>query len=231
MDVEKALRALYPYAEEYGVARRLPAQGLAAESILEQLRSMSEREDRRWETGKCSGTMYCGDQRHYAFLTEAFGYYGHVNALQRDLCPSMNRLESEIIAMTLDMLHGEAVAEHDPSQRACGSLGFGGTESILNAVLAYRERARAERGVTRPQMIWPDTAHPAFRKAAHLFGLEVVEAPTDRETTQVDVDFVRRAINDDTAVVIASAGNYPYGTIDPIGALSDVVLDSGVGLH
>ena len=231
MDVEKALRALYPYVDEYGVTRRLPEHGRAADSILEQLRSMSTREDRRWENGKCSGTMYCGEHEHYSFLNQAFGCFGHVNALQRDMCPSMNRLESEIIAMTLDLLHGEAVARHDPAQQACGALGFGGTESILNAVLAYRDRARAERGVTRPRMIWPDTAHPAFRKAAHLFGLEVVVAPTDAATTQVDVDFVRRTVDDDTVVVIASAGNYPYGTIDPIGALSDLALEKGVGLH
>lgn len=231
MDVEKALRALYPYAEEFGVTRRLPERGLDEQTILAQLRSMSEREDGRWENGKCSGTMYCGDHEHYAFLNEAFGYFGHVNALQRDMCPSMNRLESEIVAMTLGMLHGEAVARHDPSQQACGALGFGGTESILNAVLAYRERSRIERGVARPQMIWPDTAHPAFHKAAHLFGLEVVVAPTDPVTTQVDVDFVRDAINADTAVVIASAGNYPYGTIDPISELSAVVVEKHTCLH
>ncbi len=231
MDVEKVMRALYPYAEEFGVTRRLPAHGLPAQAVLDQLRSMGEREDRAWEGGQCSGTMYCGDHEHYAVLNEAFASFSHVNALQRDLCPSMNRLESEIIAMTLDLLHGEAVQQVDPRQTACGVLGFGGTESILNAVLGYRERARIERGVQRPQMIWPDTAHPAFRKAAHLFGLDVVVAPTDPVSTQVDVDFVRRSITPDTALVVASAGNYPYGTIDPIAELSQVALEKGVGLH
>jgi glutamate/tyrosine decarboxylase-like PLP-dependent enzyme len=154
-----------------------------------------------------------------------------MNALQRDMCPSMNRFESEIIAMTLDMLHGDAVSARDPSQRACGALGFGGTESILNAMLAYRDHAKAKRGVIRPQMIWPDTAHPAFTKAAHLFGIEVVVAPTDPQTTQVDVDFVRDAVTDQTVVIIGSAGNYPYGTIDPIAALSDIAVERGVGLH
>lgn len=57
MDVEKALRALYPYAEEYGVTQRLPERGLDGETILAQLHSMSEREDGRWEKRKCSGTM------------------------------------------------------------------------------------------------------------------------------------------------------------------------------
>ena len=64
--------------------------------------------------------------------------YYDVNALQRDMCPSMNRMESEIIAATLQMLHGDAVQQHDSRQRACGVLGFGGTESILNAMVGYR---------------------------------------------------------------------------------------------
>jgi len=231
MDVAKVMKLLYPYAEEYGVAHRLPDRGLDAAEILGQLRAMAEREDRTWENGQCSGTMYCGDHAHYDVLNQAFASFSHVNALQRDMCPSMNRLESEIIAMTLDMLHGEAVEQADRTRKACGTLGCGGTESILNAVLAYRERARVERGVTRPQMIWPDTAHPAFHKAAHLFGIEVVVAPTDPLTTQVDVEFVRRAVTNETALIVASAGNYPYGTIDPISDLSAVALEKGVGLH
>ncbi len=231
MDLQALARSLYPYAAEFGVVARLPDEGLGHEAILDQLRSMARREDHAWEGGRCSGTMYCGDHEHYAFLNEVFGLFSHVNALQRDLCLSMNRFESEVIAMTLDMLHGEAVAAHDPKQRACGAMGFGGTESILNAMLAYRDYARAKRGVTRPQMIWPDTAHPAFTKAAHLFGIEVVVAPTDPFTTQVDVDFVRDSVSDDTVVIIGSACNYPYGTIDPIAALSEIALEKGVGLH
>ncbi len=231
MDVEKLLRSLYPYADDYGVTRKFPEKGVDAGNIIQQLQSMAEQEDERWEGGHCSGTMYCGDHLHYDILNKAFALFSHVNALQRDMCPSMSRFESEIIAMTLDMLHGEAVQEHDSSRKACGVLGSGGTESILNSVLAYREKAREERGVTRPEMIWPDTAHPAFRKAAHLFGLDVVVAPTDPVTTQVDVDFVRDHVNSNTAMIIGSAGNYPYGTVDPISNLSDIAVEHGVGLH
>src|SRR5690606_37877228 len=123
-------------------------------------------------------------------------------------------------AMTLEMLHGEAVEQHDSSQKACGAIGAGGTESILNAMLAYRDKARAERGIATPEMMWPVTAHPAFRQAAHIFDIDVIEAPVDPETRLVDVDFVRDAITPNTAVLIGSAGNYPYGTIDPIEKLS-----------
>jgi glutamate/tyrosine decarboxylase-like PLP-dependent enzyme len=47
----------------------------------------------------------------------------------------------------------------------------------------------------------------------------------------VDVDFVRDAITPNTAMIVSSAGNYPYGTIDPIAALSDVALEKDVCLH
>ena len=231
MDFEKMMRALYPYTDEYGVIKEFPEEGISEDVLLEQMRSMSEREDGTWENGKCSGTMYCGDHDHYAFLNQCYARFSHVNALQRDMCPSMSRFESEIIAMTLDMLHGEAVTEHDASQAACGAIGSGGTDSILNAMLGYREKAREERGVSEPEMIWPDTAHPAFHKAAHLFGIQVVTAPTDPVTTLVDVDFVRDNINANTAVIIGSAGNYPYGTIDPIEDLSNLALEHGVGMH
>jgi sphinganine-1-phosphate aldolase len=129
------------------------------------------------------------------------------------------------------MLHGDAVKKHDPKHRACGTIGFGGTESILNAMLAYRERGRAEKRIKRPNIIVPTSAHPAFLKAAHYFGLEVIDAPIDPVSTQVDVDFVRRKINANTVAVIASAGNYPYGTIDPIKELSDLVVERGTWMH
>ena len=188
MNMEELLRALYPYADEYGVIRSFPEKGLGREEILRQIEAMARREDSVWEEGKCSGTMYSGDRDHYAFLNRVFGHFSHVNSIQRDMCLSMNRFESEILAMALDLMHGDAVGEHHPGQKACGSLGAGGTESILNAVLVYRDKAKEERGVTSPKLIMPDTAHAAFVKAGHLFGVEVVKAPVDPDTTRVDLD-------------------------------------------
>lgn len=231
MDVAKLLKALYPYVDEFGIVKKMPEEGMDPAKIVEEIRSMAEREDRSWENGKCSGTMYCGDHEHYAFLNQAFAPFSHVNALQRDICPSMNLFESEIVAMTLDMLHGGAVKEHNPAHKACGVLGSGGTDSIMNAVLAYRDKARAERKVTAPEIVLPDTAHPAFHKGAHLFGIEVKLAPTDPVTTQVKVDAVADLITANTVAIVGSAGNYPYGTIDPIDRLSELAVERKVGLH
>ncbi|HUZ34832.1 MAG TPA: pyridoxal-dependent decarboxylase [Streptosporangiaceae bacterium] len=211
----------------FAVNRRLPQQGRPREEVLAELAAIAREEDAFWEAGKCSGTMYCGDHEHYEFMTEAFGRFAHVNALQRDMCPSMTKFEGEIIAMTLDILSADAATDAAP----VGTVTTGGTGSILHAMLAYREWARAERGVTAPNVIKPETGHPAFDKACHLFGIEVRKAPVDPVTTQVDVGWVADHIDDGTIAMIGSACNYGYGTIDPIEELSDLALHRGVGLH
>ncbi|HVA08818.1 MAG TPA: pyridoxal-dependent decarboxylase [Acidimicrobiales bacterium] len=219
----------YPYADRFSINRTLPDTGLPREAVLEQLRTMATEEDAFWETGKCSGTMYCGDHDHYHFMNEAFGLFAHVNVLQRDMCPSATKFEAEIISMTLGLQHGEAATEAgaDP----CGLVTTGGTGSILHAILAYREHAALTRGITRPNVIKPETAHPAFDKACHLFGVELRRAPIDPVTTQVDVGWVKDHVDEQTVALIGSACNYGYGTVDPISELSDVALERGIGLH
>ena len=129
--------------------------------------------------------------------------------------------------MTLDMLHASAVTDGTP----VGVVTTGGTGSILHAMLAYRERARQEQGIMRPNVIKPETAHPAFDKACHLFGIEVRRAPVDPDTTLVDVGWVADHIDADTVAIVGSACNYGYGTIDPIDRLSALALERRVGLH
>lgn len=231
MDFEQVLRSLYPYAEEYGVVRELPETGTPADALLAQLKTISSKEDSAWEHGRCSGTMYCGDHDHYDFMNACFGEFSHVNAIQRDMCLSMNRFESEILAMALGLFHGEAVTQRDASHKACGAIGSGGTESILNAMLAARDRARIEKGIERPEMICPASAHSAFRKAAHLFGFDLINVPIDPQTTQVAISAVRDAVSPRTGVIIGSAGNYPYGTVDDISALSEIAVANDIPLH
>src|SRR5690606_34395147 len=219
--------ARFPYEDRFPVNRRLPERGRPREEVVAELRAMATEEDAFWETGKCSGTMYCGDHEHYRFLTEAFGLFAHVNVLQRDMCPSATKFEAEIIAMALDLMHAEAVTDTEPA----GLVTTGGTGSILHAVLAYRDHAAATRGVRQPNLVKPETAHPAFDNACHLFGVEARTAPVDPDTTTVAVDALAELVDDQTIALVGSAGNYPYGTIDPIAELGELALERGVGLH
>jgi glutamate/tyrosine decarboxylase-like PLP-dependent enzyme len=218
--------ASFPYQDRFPVNRTLPDRGRPRDEVLAELHAMAKEEDAFWETGKCSGTMYCGDHEHYDFMNEAFGLFAHVNVLQRDMCPSATKFEAEILSMALDLLHADAVDDGEPA----GLVTTGGTGSILHAVLAYREQAAA-RGVTRPNFVKPETGHPAFDKACHLFGVELRTAPIDPGTTTVDVAALAELIDDQTIAVMGSACNYPYGTIDPIPELGELARARGVGLH
>ena len=112
---------------------------------------MAEEEDRMGNAGRVSGSIYHGGHDHYQFLTEAYGLFAHANVLQRDMYPSATKLEGEIVAMTASLLHGEAVAEHHPGEEVCGVVTFGGTESLINPMLVYRERGRVEKGDPAPR--------------------------------------------------------------------------------
>jgi sphinganine-1-phosphate aldolase len=217
----------YPYATTHEVLRGMPSEGRSRDSIIAELEAFAHDEDSTWETGKCSGTMYCGDHTHYEFLGRAFELFAHMNALQRDMCPSMTKFEGEIIAMTLDMLHADAVTDAEP----VGLVTSGGSGSILHAVLAYREFAQQQRGITKPNFVKPETAHPAFDKACHLLAVECRRAPVDPKTLTADVDAMAALIDENTIAIVGSACNYGYGTIDPIAALSDLALEKDVGLH
>ncbi|HEX6422342.1 MAG TPA: aspartate aminotransferase family protein [Acidimicrobiales bacterium] len=216
----------FPYEDRFPVNRAFPDRGRPRDEVMAELRAMATEEDAFWETGRCSGTMYCGDHEHYDFMNEAFGLFAHVNVLQRDMCPSATKFEAEILAMALDLLHAEAVTDGEPA----GLVTTGGTGSILHAVLAYREQAAA-RGVTRPNFVKPETGHPAFDKACHLFGVELRTAPIHADTTTVDVGAMADLVDGDTIAIMGSACNYPYGTIDPIPELGELAQSRGVGLH
>ena len=228
------MSSLYPYADRFPVNRTLPQQGRSRESILEELRELAAAEDAAWEDGQCSGSMYCGDHDHYGFMNEVFGLFGHMNILQRDMCPSATRFEGEVIAMALDLMHGDAAtaAGHD----IAGMVTSGGSGSIMHAMLAYRDHARETglegRGViTNPNVVKPETSHPAFDKGCHLFGIEVRNVPVDPDTTTVRPELMAAEIDENTIAIVGSACNYGYGTIDPMPELSDLALERGVGLH
>ncbi len=139
----------------------------------------------------------------------------------------MTKFEGEIIAMTLDMLHAEAVTGTEPA----GLVTSGGSGSILHAVLAYREWAQKVRGIDHPNFVKPETAHPAFDKACHLLAIECRRAPVDPTTMTADVAELAKLVDENTIAMVGSACNYGYGTIDPIAALSDLALERGIGLH
>jgi sphinganine-1-phosphate aldolase len=224
---EGILDFLYPYRERYETHRRLPEDGVGRERLLAEVGEMSEREDAPAREGKISGSLYHGGEEHFAFLAEVYRRFAHMNVLQRDMYPSATKFEGEILAMALGLLNGEAAGGEGGAP--CGVLTSGGSESLISAMLAYRERGR-ERGISEPEVVMPVTAHVALLKGAHYLGVRAVQTPVG-DDLRADPEAIEAAIGPRTIALVGSAGNYPYGVIDPIERLSELALEHDVGLH
>jgi len=215
--------ALKPYRGEFPAYTRLPEVGQARAEVLRQMEALRRREAARWQEGYASGAVYHGDEEHIEFLNRVCALHSQSNPLHADLWPSASKFESEVVAMTASMLGGEG-------KEVCGTVTSGGTESILLAMLAYREWGRERKGIRHPHMVAPQTAHVAFDKAAHYFGIRLTRTPVG-EDLRADVRAIERAIRRDTVVIIGSAPTFPHGVIDPIAEMSALAQRRGVGLH
>ena len=220
-----------PYKGRFKSYQQLPEKGRDKDDIFNELSTMSEEENTKWKTGRISGTFYHAGDEHLAFLNKIFALFSHENTIQFDLCPSMFKMESEIISMTGKMLNGDAVKEHNPKDAVCGTVTSGGTESILMAMKVYRDQARKEKDIFEPEIIMPHTAHPAFDKAGEYFGIKMAHVPVSAPDFLVDPRAVEARINENTVAIVGSAGNYPYGLIDPLEKLSDIALKHNIGFH
>ncbi len=127
--------------------------------------------------------------------------------------------------MTAHMLGAEGAGDE-----IVGTVTSGGTESILLAMKAYRDRARERGGESDPEVVAPATAHAAFDKAAQYLGLTLVRTPVD-DGYRADVGAVREAITDRTAAIVGSAPSFPHGVVDPIPELAEIARERGVALH
>jgi glutamate/tyrosine decarboxylase-like PLP-dependent enzyme len=220
-----------PYKGRFKSYPSIPRKGRDKDDIFKELSVMADEENAKWKTGQVSGTFYHAGEEHRAYLNKIFTLFSHENTIQFDLCPSMFKMESEIISMTAKMLNGDAVKDHNPEDGVCGTVTSGGTESIIMAMKTYRDWARAEKNVDRPEIIVPHTAHPAFDKAGQYFGIKMVHIPVSLPDFRVDPQAVEARINENTIAIVGSAGNYPYGLVDPLEKLSEIALKHNIGFH
>lgn len=92
----------------------------------------------------------------------------------------------------------------------------GGTESIMMACKAYRDFAKEEHGINKPNIVVPRTAHSAFDKAAQYLGLYVKYVEIDPITTQVVISQMKKAINRNTIMVSCSPHIQSDGKVNSI---------------
>lgn len=146
-----------------------------------------------------------------------------VNGLDPTTFPSVAVLEREVLSFTKKVFHGD--------DDTVGTVTSGGTESCLLAVKTARDLWRARGGQGVPRLVAPITAHAAFHKAAEYFDLELVQVSVDPTTRLTSANAVIELLDEQTALVVLSAPNYPFGTVDPIGQVAAETAKRGIALH
>jgi sphinganine-1-phosphate aldolase len=169
-----------------------------------------------------SGAIYPAGADVYDVAVEAHARFSTKSALIQRYWPSVRKLETDVVSMAADLLHGTT---------ATGNVTTGGTESILLGVKIARDRARSRRpGLPELEMVVPKTAHPAFWKAAGYFGLRVVPVDLAADLA-LDMDAYRASVSERTVLLVGSAPNVFTGAVDPIAEISRIAEERDVSLH
>ncbi|ODQ81178.1 hypothetical protein BABINDRAFT_160571 [Babjeviella inositovora NRRL Y-12698] len=202
---------------------KLPAVGIPTETVLDTLTELSQLKHSAWEAGKVSGAVYHGGDDIIALQSQAFQKNCVANQLHPDVFPGVRKMESEVVAMVLDMYNAPV--------RACGTSSSGGTESLLLACLAAKVYGARYKGISSPEIVAPVTIHAGVDKAAYYFGIKLHKARVDPKTMQVDLSQVKRLINRNTVLLCGSSPNFPHGIIDDIQGMSDLAVRYDIPLH
>jgi len=192
-----------------------------AEAILTRLDELRSN-DVRWRDGRAFTLAYSAGPEVEAVAAEAHRRFATENALNTDAFPSLRTIQAEVVGFVGSWL------EAGPD--GAGFMTSGGTESLLLAVKAARERGRRERSITRPNVVLPTSAHAAFEKGCYYFGLESRRVDVG-EDWRADVDAMADAVDDNTVLIAGSAPQYPQGVIDPISEIAAVAAERSINCH
>jgi len=199
----------------------IPEHGRSTDEILAELAARGDG-DTDWRGGRVFSLVYHAGEQHEDLIHRAHALYASANLLNPLAFKSLKQLEREIVQSAGTLFHCSG---------AVGTVTSGGTESILCAVAAYRDRARKKKPWVRsPELVVPRTIHPAFDKAAHYFGVKLVKVDVDQDQ-RADVRKMAKAIGWRTIGIVASAPQYPHGVIDPIAELGELAMERKLPLH
>ncbi|MFK7931143.1 MAG: aspartate aminotransferase family protein [Myxococcota bacterium] len=201
---------------------RIPQTGKPAEAVLAEIETFRGG-DLSWRSGRAFGYVYNAGDGIEALGKEAYTRFLTENALDPTEFPSLLRFENEVVGMCIDHLGGDS--------DCVGNFTSGGTESILLAVKAARDSFHSTNPGVTAQIVLARTAHAAFFKSAHYYGMEAVIVEVDGDTFRAIPADMEAAITPRTCMIVGSASEYGHGVIDPIPELGQIALRHGIRLH
>ncbi|GAB6018870.1 Sphingosine-1-phosphate lyase 1 [Chamberlinius hualienensis] len=200
----------------------LPDHGWEKDKIFQKTDEYNSLGLGDWSKGRVSGTVYNYQSDLVEVTTGVYNKCAWTNPLHMDVFPGIFKMEAEVVRMVCNMFNG--------GPETCGVISTGGTESILLACKAYRDRA-LKLGIKEPQIVAPMTAHAAFNKAATFMNAKITSVPVNPKTLQVDIKAMERAITKNTCMLVASAPQYPHGVIDPVEDVAKLGLKYKIPVH
>ncbi|VDL79763.1 unnamed protein product [Nippostrongylus brasiliensis] len=219
---KEILEAIHKDDTDRVFVSEIPSEGLKTVSVLDLADKYDSYGKFAIADGRVSGAVYTDrSPEHIELLTKVYSKYAYSNPLHPDVFPGARKMEAETIRMVLNLYNA-------PSDSS-GSLTTGGTESIIMACLAYRNRAR-ENGIDNPVIVCSETAHAAFDKAAFLCGMRVRHVAVDKHN-RVDLRLMEKAIDSEVCMLVASAPNFPSGTVDPVPAVAKLGEKYNIPVH
>src|SRR3954454_18402746 len=152
----------------------------------------------------------------------ALAMFASTNGLDPTAFPSLARMERDLIGIARPLVGAPGTA--------VGTATSGGTESILLAVQTARDAA----AVSDPVLVVPSTAHGAFHKAAHYFGVRLVAVDVDPVTKRAVPEAMAAAMDAEAGqvvVVVVSAPSYAHGVIAPVAPIAAAAAARGLRCH
>ena len=188
-------------------------EGQSSELVLAELKKRRA-QDNRYGDGKILCSMCT---KPHPIAKKAYELFFESNLGDQGLFPAAAQLEREVMAQLASLLNGKS---------AGGFIVSGGTEANLLSLQVAKKTA----GVTRPEVVLPQSAHFSFTKICRLLNLKPVYAPIDNSFT-VDPSAVEKLITENTIAILGTAGTAELGVVDPISTLSEIALKHNVYLH
>ncbi len=198
----------------------LPETGVQWNDLQKEL-AMLQAGDAKWRDGRVFGIYFPtrGDIEKVA--EAAHSTFFRLSTHHPEVFPSLFRLEQEVVAMAANLFAADD---------SIGNVTSGGTESIILALKAARDQARAERGITAPELVVARTAYPAFVKAGDLLNVKAVRIPIDA-AFRADVRALRNAVNANTILIAASVPTITHGVSDPVREMAALAQQLGINFH
>lgn len=183
----------------------------------------ARQKDIDWFSLKNLTASYYGGEGVAKIAMEAFVQHIGDNVVhQNGLHPSVALYEREVLEMTLNLFSAPV--------DAAGTVTTGGSESIALALKAARDRARALKGITKPQIVIPKTAYAVFNKLCHLLNIEVVQIDRERDFA-ADPAAMAEAVTENTIMLVGSAPPFPHANVDPIREIAEIAAPRDIWMH